>query len=255
MSGAGVQSLLALLLTDDTALEEAAATPQRYARRFGVPLEEVRRLCHDDAPRLRMTARMTRWKRLGNAETALPGTMRMCRAVWDDDTIITRVLATASMATPYGVIRTAHRLGRLTAEGSDDTDHPLIDDIVRYESLCFELRSRSAAPAGYRAVRGPALGEHAVLAKFGCQVVEVYRRLLADEPFDDLRDAPSRFVLTRGSGGGVRPLKTSPSLYALLRHCDGSRPLSAVAEGLGLSAEAVERALGAVRAQGVEIHQ
>ncbi|MFF7449639.1 MULTISPECIES: hypothetical protein [unclassified Streptomyces] len=252
MSAAGVQTLLAHLLTDGAAREEAAAAPEEYARRFGVPVEEVRRLCRDDAPRLHLTAVLTRWKRLTNAEGALPGTMRLCRRVRDDDTILTRVLASADMTTPRGIVRTAHRLGALAAETAADADRRLVADVVRYEALGFEIRSRprSAVPGSSR---GPLLGGGAVLAEFGCPVAEVRRRLIAGAPFDELRDVPTRFVLLPGAGGGIRPMQVSAGVYALLTACDGTTAVTALAERLGYSVEAVDRALRGLRAKGVEI--
>ncbi|GGW85995.1 hypothetical protein GCM10010297_03540 [Streptomyces malachitofuscus] len=252
MSEATPQELLAKLLTDPRALAELRQNPDACAARYGLPAQEVRRLSTAGMPGLRVAASVTRWKNLSAVMGSLPATLALCQAVVDDDTIVGEVLAHVRMTTPRGVVSAGERLGELASRHAGDARRSVIQDVVRYETLSYEIREH-AAQGQPDPGRGPSLGACVRAVTFGCPVAEVQRRILAGRPFEDLRERTTHYLVSVRPGGRMRVHRIPEALRDLLGLCDGSRPVTVLSHRLGMPTDRVEQALAKVRALGVEI--
>lgn len=252
MSEAAPQELLAKLLTDPRALAALRQDPDACAARYGLPTRDVRRLSTAGMPGLRVAASVTRWKNLSALMGSLPATLALCQAVVDDDTIVGDVMAHVRITTPRGVVTAGERLGELASRRADDAQRSVIRDIVRYETLSYEIREH-AAQGPTDPGRGPSLGPCARAVTFACPVAEVQRRILAGMPFEDLSERTTHYLVSVRPGGRMRVHRIPEALRELLGLCDGSRPVTALSHRLGVPTGQVERALEKVRALGVEI--
>ncbi|GLW13009.1 hypothetical protein Misp01_81370 [Microtetraspora sp. NBRC 13810] len=249
----GAQALLARLLAEPALLADVRAAPEAFAARYGLSPADVRRLCAAGAPGLRMTGLVTRLKKFEVAEVALPATLTLCRAAWDDETIFGRCLVGARMTTLPGVIDAAVRLGELVTGTTPAADLPVVRDLLRYEVLLHEVRGRAREEHSGRAAAHPALGPGVTVETFDCPVTQVQRRVIDRVPFDDLRERRTHYVFAPGSGTRVLAHRIPAALRTLLAHCDGSRPVTTLGRTLGIPAESVRRALVNLRAKGVDI--
>ncbi|MEU4266233.1 hypothetical protein [Streptomyces sp. NPDC025273] len=252
MSGADAQEALLRLLTEPAAMAALREDPATFALRYGLSVAAAQRLSSTGMPGLRVSASVARWKSFSGVMGTLPATLALCRDVVDDDTIFGEVLVHVRMTRPQEIVRAATLLGRLASRDAPDADRHVIEDVVRYECLPYELPAPIAEqrplPGG-----GPSLGSGVRVVSFDCVVTELQRRVLAGEAFDDLRGRRTHCLVTVGSGARMRVHRIPAALRKLLDLCDGSRTVPALAGSMGVSATQVEQALAKVRALGVEV--
>ncbi|MFM9591558.1 hypothetical protein ACKI1J_05000 [Streptomyces scabiei] len=252
MSGGDPQEALLRLLTEPAAVAALREDPEAFASRYGLPAAAARHLASTGLPGLRVSASVTRWKSFTGVMGTLPATLALCRDVVDDDTIFGEVLVHVRMTGPREIVRAGTLLGRLASRNARDVDRQVIDDIVRYECLPYDLRDpdvESLRPPG----RGPSLGPGVRVVSFDCAVTELRQRILDGEAFDDLRGQPMHCLITAGSGTRMRLHRIPVGLKDLLGLCDGSRTVPALAHSMRVSTAQVEQALAKVRALGVEV--
>ncbi|WP_240486709.1 DUF692 family multinuclear iron-containing protein [Hyalangium minutum] len=250
------QTALARLLVEDGLRKRFFAAPPAVGEELGLGPEQVEALLAVGAGHLNTFAHDLSSKRLSLITKAAPASCRWLQLhkLWHD--VSHRFTEEhAPRHSPEFVNRTVRdgfwflQLLSRVLEERPELRFPL-EDILRFERVQLELcstvapvetalefrrafESRAAPGVEELAAARPLSGPHVRVERFGCDVVELVRRLNAGEATEEVPLKPSLVLFSKAPGfRNVRHLAINERTSALLALCDGSRTTAEIAARL-----------------------
>lgn len=265
MSASGVQRAVIRLLLDPGARESVLAhegEPLRCEYHLtATELQQLRELVRENRDGVELFAGVLASKRTARAEAALPLTFAALGPSRWAEAWAAHCARSRSEAAPAAASDGLDFARFLRTEGR----HPaIVEEIVRYEAAKLEIAAAPAthAPAdtldprelsGGMTALYPVLRRPWRIERFRHDLRGAIRASAAGGGAVEPPTTSTTLLICRGSRGGTLTARVGEGLARLLEHCDGHRPLGAVAAELTPGAEngAVEAAVIALLERGL----